>query len=374
MAHAGAQNFLQAGLSAGMSATTGLNSESKPPPVDSSFDGMAHVLPDSFTNENNSRITLRGKHHNVEVSHLCIGAWPWGDTGTWHWADEERPKVTEAWQTCVENGVNYIDTAQVYGSGESERICGELVANLPRDSYVMQTKWFMAPWSPTNIVHPVDAPYHQLKDSLKRTGLKQMDVYLVHGHIHYQSISQVAKGLARCVDEGLTKCVGVANYSTEDMLQMRDELAKYDIPLAINQCEFNVLRRHPETHGLLEACKKNGIQFQSYSSLAQGRLSGKYTPDNEAPKTYRFSNYPMKELQPTLKVLDDIAKSRGKSMAAVALNYNMSKGVNPVAAVRSADQARQNCQALGWRLTHDEIRRIDAVSFDGKETTMWQQG
>ena len=72
--------------------------------------------------------------------------------------------------------------------------------------------------------------------------------------IHASSIAQVAKGLAERVEEGMTRAVGVANYDEGDMIKMAIELAKYDIPLATNQCEYSVLRRHPETHGLLKAC------------------------------------------------------------------------------------------------------------------------
>lgn len=72
------------------------------------------------------------------------------------------------------------------------------------------------------------------------------------------------------------------------MIKMEEELAKYDVPLAINQVEFSVLRRLPELHGLLKTCKERGIVLQSYSSLAQGRLTRKYMRENPRPKEYRF--------------------------------------------------------------------------------------
>ena len=114
--------------------------------------------------------------------------------------------------------------------------------------------------------------------------------------------------------------------------------------------------------------------FQSYSSLAQGRLTGKWTAEKEPPSTYRFSSYPIKDLEPTLKVLDDIAGKRQTSVSSVALNYNISKGVIPVVGVRSPVQAEQNMKATGWRLTKEEIIEIDNVSIEGKLTKLWQQG
>lgn len=145
--------------------------------------------------------------------------------------------------------------------------------------------------------------------------------------------------------------MGCANYSKEDMIQLADELAKYGVPLATNQCEFSILRRYPETHGLIQTCHDRGIVFQSYSSLAQGRLTGKYTASNPPPKTYRFSSYDMKDIEPTLDALSDIAKARGASMSAVALNYNIIKGAVPTVGVRRPEQAQQNAAALGWRLS-----------------------
>ena len=213
-----------------------------------------------------------------------------------------------------------------------------------------------------------------LKESLERLRLDHVDVYMVHGHIHAGSIKQVATGMADCVDQGLAKVIAVANYSAKDMLQMRDALAERGVPLALNQCEYNLLRRLPETDGLLKTCRDNDIQFQSYSSLAQSRLTGKWNADNEPPKSYRFSSYPMKELKPTLAVLRKIADKRGVPMAAAALNYNIGKGVLPVAGMRNEEQAKSNLQALGWRLTDDEYKELDNVSIEEKYTILWQQG
>lgn len=373
MAEQGGQHVLQTALKSGLSATEGIH-DKEIHKVDPSFDGLAIVLPQEVVPKPSSRVTFKGKHGNVEFPYLSWGAWSWGDKATWHWSDEEMPALKEAWKKAHDAGVAWIDNAQAYGSGESERINGQLIKGLPRDSYQIQTKWYVVPDNVTNIIHPEQAPAKMLRETLDRLGLEYIDCYLVHGHIHISSIKQVAKGLAECVDSGMTKTVGVANYSKEDMIQMANELAKYDIPLATNQCEFNVLRRLPETSGLLRECRERGIHFQSYSSLAQGRLSGKYTKENPPPPEYRFSSYPIEEIEPTLDVLEDIAQKRGKPISAVALNYNLSKGILPVVGFRKPSQVDENLEALGWRLTNEEVKRIDGVSFEGKSTKFWQQG
>ncbi|KAI4154675.1 MAG: hypothetical protein LQ340_001519 [Diploschistes diacapsis] len=367
------QHVLQAALSSGLSATEGIHNK-KTNGVDPSFDGLAIAIPQDFVPNASSRVIFKGKHSNVEMPYLSWGAWSWGDKATWHWSPEELPALKEAWKMVVEAGQGWIDTAQAYGSGESERIIGDLIKGLPRNSYQIQTKWYVVPDNATNLFSPSKAPAKMLRESLDRMGIDQIDSYLVHGPIHVSSIKQVAKGLAECVESGMTKTVGVANYSEEDMIHMADELSKYGIPLATNQCEFSILRRLPETSDLLRACRERGIHFQSYSSLAQGRLSGKYDAENEPPKSYRFSSYPMKDLEPTLAVLKSIAARREKPVSAVALNYNICKGILPVVGIRKSKQAKDNLAALGWRLTNDEIKELDGVSLEGKATKLWQQG
>lgn len=282
--------------------------------------------------------------------------------------------VRAAWKLMYEAGINFIDTATVYGDGRSEEIVGELSRGLPRDSVVIQTKYLGIPTAAENYLHPVDAPVRELKKSLDRMKLDYVDVYMVHGPIHPQSIKNVAKGLAHCVEQGLARAVAVANYSADDVAEMADALAEHGVPLGAQQVEFSVLRRLPETEGEMAECRRRGVVFQSYSSLAQGRLSGKYSAENPPPKTYRFSSYDMKDVEPVLAVLRGIAQGRCKAVASVALNWNVSKGALPLVGIRNEQQAKEAVDALGWRLTDEDVAEIDRVSFLGEKTALWQQG
>lgn len=353
-----------------MSATEGIHSP-HPKPV---HDGDPYMLPEDVVPTAESRQTLRGAKENVEVPYLSIGSWSWGDKATWNYhATQDFPKIQEAWEILKKDGLTFIDTAQAYGDGESERICGQLIKNMPRDSYVINTKWFSLP-DMTNLLTQSHGPVHKLRDSLRNLGLDCVDVYMVHGPIHTTMYSTVAKGLAECVHSGMTKVVGVANYDKNEMMKMANELEKHGVPLALNQCEYSVLRRMPEVTGLLQECRKRNIVFEGYASLAQGRLTGKYTIANEPERTKRFSSYPIHYLEQTLSVLEHISMERSVPMAAVALNYAISKGVTPICGVRNPSQAQENTQALGWRLTPEEMQRIEAVSFQGGATKLWQHG
>lgn len=363
---------LQAGLSAGMSAVSGFHSK-KPKWADPETAGE-NILPTSYCPTRRSRVEFPTAQKPVSASNICIGAWPWGDKSTWKYDESELPNIREAWELLYGAGINFIDTAEAYGSGESERIVGELVKDLPRETFVIQTKYFSTPLKAANFIHPTDAPIKSLRSSLERMKLDYVDIYLVHGPIHPQSIAQIAEGMAQCVEQGLARCIGVANYDVEDVQKISDELAKFNIPLATNQCEFNILRRYPELTGNIKKCQESGMIFQSYSSLAQGRLTGKYTKENPPPKSHRFSSYKMEDLEPVLDTLKTVAERRDKSIAAVALNYNISKGVLPVVGIRNIEQAKSAIESLGWRLTDAEMREIDKVSIVGDKTVLWQQG
>ncbi|KAL1998805.1 hypothetical protein VTN02DRAFT_5541 [Thermoascus thermophilus] len=369
---ASGQEMLQAGLAAGMSATQGMHAP-KLKPVDPLKSDEPYVLPENILPDTHSRLSLRGTTQDVLVPYMCIGAWSWGDTSTWNYSPDEFPHIKEAWERLRTAGLNWIDTAEAYGSGESERICGRLVEGLDRSEFVIQTKWFSVP-NVTNLLSQSSAPVKRLRESLQRLKLDHVDVYLVHGPVHPSTISTVAKGLAECVRSGLTRCVGVCNYDRDDMVQMADALAKHNIPLAINQCEYSVVRRHPETHRLIRACRERGVVFQSYAPLAQGRLTGRYSQGNEPPKSYRFSSYPIQELETTIAVLRRIAEKKRVTISAVALNFNINKGTIPCVGVRSLEEAEQNMQALGWRLSPEEIRHIESVSLEGRKSVLFQQG
>lgn len=367
-----AEGILQCGLTLGMSATEGIHSP-HPRPVDPTHSEEAYVLSEQIIPDTHSKLKLRGSSEDILVPYMCIGAWAWGDRATWHYTPDELPRIRDAWEVLRNAGLNWIDTAQAYGSGESERICGDLFQGLKRSDFVVQTKWFPLP-DTTNVVLRWHAIVKKLRASLERLRLKHVDAYLVHGPVHSSSISTVAKGLAECVRLGLTRTVGVSNYDAREMTKMADALAKHDVPLAVNQCEYSILRRHPESHGLIRTCRERGIVFQSYAPLAEGRLTGKYSQGNEPPRTYRFSNYSIHDIEPVIAVLRRIAEARRVTIPAVALNYNLNKGAIPVVGVRNAEQVHQNIQALGWRLSQDEIRRIEGVSFEGRTSFLWQHG
>ncbi|OOQ89165.1 putative aldo-keto reductase family protein [Penicillium brasilianum] len=369
----GTQYMMQVGLASGMSATEGMY-PAHPKYVDPNLSDPAHMLPENVVPNSRSRIAVRGYGgKDVLIPYLSIGTWAWGDKSTFNYDPTvDLPLIHAAWEKLKSVGLTFVDTAQSYGNGESERICGTLFKGMPRDAFVVQTKWFSGGLS--NTLMQSRGPKARLKESLNRLGLDYVDIYLVHGPIHGSSIATVAEGMAECLEEGMTRAVGVANYSTEEMIKMDEELAKSNVPLGVSQCEYSVIRRVSEVSGMIRECKRRGICFQGFASLGEGRLTGKYSRFNEPQSTRRFSSYPMHMLEPTINVLKSIAEEHRVSVSAVALNYSIDKGVVPLVGVRNPEQVEEDMQALGWRLSKDEVRRIEEVSFEGNTSALLQHG
>ncbi|KAK6542437.1 hypothetical protein TWF694_006391 [Orbilia ellipsospora] len=253
---------------------------------------------------------------------------------------------------------------------------GRLLKDTPesdKKDIIIATKWIPAPtffgrWWPVGMVGA-------LKNSLERLGVEQVDLYQVHIPVFwFYSIENIAKQLAECVNLGLTKTVGVSNYNKEQMIQMHDALAKYGVPLASNQIEFNLLRRVPESSGLLAACHERGIVPLAYSPLGMGRLTGKYNSKNPPPSGRVYGNQPWEKIDPLLDAMKDIGAKHGVPLSAVALNWTMCKGTIPLGGARNGNQCGQNIQALGFRLTDEEVAKLDELAMDGNTIAIVQAG
>ena len=299
---------------------------------------------------------------------MGLGTWAWGDRSTWG-MDGYDPSygfdtIRGAYERAIAAGVTLLDTAEVYGNGESERIIGRLLREdtANRDRVVVATKFMPFPWR----VPLARALMKSLRASLERLGLPFVHLYQIHGPISFRPARAVAAALAAPYRAGLVKAVGVSNYSEGEMRAIHGALAAEGIPLATNQVEYSLLRTMPETSGLLRACSDLGVTLLAYSPLAMGRLTGKYGVANPPPGKRNFSAFPMAEIEPVVAELRRIGAAHGgKSPAQVALNWVMCKGAVPIPGAKNAAQAEQNAGALGWTLVPDEVAALDRVAKFG---------
>jgi aryl-alcohol dehydrogenase-like predicted oxidoreductase len=328
------------------------------------------MSPDSYT--------LAGS--DVTIPLLGVGTWAWGDKSTWgmggYDSDLTMTTIEEAWDVSVDAGVTFFDTAEVYGGGESERIIGSLRQHDPARaaSVILATKFMPSPWK----VNVRSALLKSLRASLGRLGVPRVDLYQLHGPISLRSHAALADALAAARDAGLVKAVGVSNYSVKETRSMAAALAKRDLRLATNQIEFSLLRRLPETGGLLAACADLGVVPLAYSPIGQGRLTGKYSAAHPPPGKRNFSNHPMEVVDAVVSRLRAIGeKHGGKTPSQVALNWVIAKGAVPIPGAKSAAQARENAGALGWHMDDDDLASLDEAALTGIRSIsnrVWQHG
>jgi aryl-alcohol dehydrogenase-like predicted oxidoreductase len=302
---------------------------------------------------------------DIRISALGLGTWQWGDRMVWGYGKSYTDSdLREAFQVSLQSGVNFFDSAEVYGKGRSEELLGACLKEAGqsplRAPLVVATKFMPYPWRLRKGIL-----LSKLRASLARLKLDRVDLYQIHWPYRPVPIELWANALADAVEAGLTRTVGVSNYNSAQMLRAHSALAKRGVPLASNQVEFHLLNRRVEHKGLLKLCRELGVTLIAYSPLAKGMLTGKYTPQARPPgiRSYLFRRARLGRIQPLIRLLRAIGHAHGgKSPAQVALNWVICKGAVPIPGAKNARQAQDNAGALGWRLAEADIAALDAES------------
>jgi len=303
----------------------------------------------------------------IVVSPLGVGVWSWGDKNFWGYGqDYNREDVTQAYEACLDAGINFFDTAEMYARGESERILGECIREDGRP-VVIASKFAPLPnrFTARSLLKALDA-------SLERLNVQAIDLYQIHWPYTLIGFDALMDALAEAVRSGKVRAVGVSNYGADQMRRAHARLARHDIPLASNQVHYNLLYRKPEKNGVLDACRELNVALIAYSPLEQGLLTGKYrivaweaisvTGPRRFSRTFRASQ--RRKIEPLLQSMEGIAKAHGKTIGQVALNWLLAKDehIIPIPGAKNARQASENAGAIGWRLNNEEFERIDVAS------------
>lgn len=316
--------------------------------------------------EHNATLVTLGTT-DIQIPPMGLGAWQWGDRSTWSYGStHSEADVRACFEASMAAGVSFIDTAELYGTGLSERLLGKFLKETDfkfEDATgrpVIATKFFPMPYRWTK-----SAFRRALNGSLRRLQLERVDLYQIHFPFPPVSVEAWAAALADAVVDGLTRAVGVSNYNLDQMRRSADVLTRRGIPLASNQVPYHLLDRKVESNGLLDACIRQGITLIAYSPLAQGALTGKYTPERPMSgiRGRRYSRARLARIQPLLERMREIGAAHGgKTESQVALNWVICKGAVPIPGAKNARQAVDNAGALGWRLDSSEVAELDALS------------
>lgn len=297
----------------------------------------------------------------VKVSRLGIGTWAWGDGLYWGYGSNYGEQdLQQAFDETLNDGINFFDTAEIYGLGKSEKFIGQFRAASPSGKTArIATKFFPMPWRLTH-----GQVVGALRGSLKRLGMDTVDLYQIHWAVPWVSVETVMDGLADAVQKNMTRAVGVSNYDVGQVRRAHARLAKHGIPLATNQIEYNLLHRGPDFGGMMEACRELGVTVIAYSPLKYGVLTGKYSPSKPLPgaRGRQFGASYLKHVEPLMSVLRQVAEKNGKSVPQTAVNWVMQRGAIPIPGAKNLKQARENAGALGWTLSAQDMDTLTQVS------------
>jgi len=275
---------------------------------------------------------------------------------------EEKNAIIKA---ALDGGINWFDTAELYGAGESERslAAGLKAAGKSDRDVIIETKWLAFFRTAGNIPHSVNTRLRNLEGF-------SIANYMIHQPTSFSSPEAEMNAMADLVEAGKIRSVGVSNFNPDRMRRANAALAKRGLPLAVNQVRYSLLSREIETNGVLEMAKELGMTIIAYTPLERGLLSGKYHKNPELMS--RISRWrkasmvrDLERSRPLINAMDEIATRSGATIAQVALNWLINFSGEIVVAIPAATkvyQAEENAGAMKFRLSEEEMARLDEVS------------
>ena len=304
------------------------------------------------------------KLDNLKISAIGYGAW--GIGGAPFWSNEGDSKSIESIKISYENGINFFDTAPVYGFGHSEKLIGKALKSV-RDKIILATKCGLR-WGKESLGSlRKDASrksiLEEIDQSLKRLNTEWIDVYQVHWPDLQTSQKETMETLLEIQAQGKIRYIGVSNYSVEQI----KESSRYGKIISL-QPEYSLLAREIEKD-IVPVCLEKKIGIIAYSPLASGVLTGKYGRDT------KFKDWRSKGIIGTftgegflkninkVERLEEIAKEEGKTCGQIAINWVLRQPglTTALVGVKNAGQVEENIKAIGWQPSKENCEKIEEI-------------
>ena len=306
----------------------------------------------------------------IMVSELALGSWLTYGVGVQ--ADKARACLDRAFDV----GINFIDTSNAYGRGAAETVLGEALKHRPRDSYVMATKVFF-PMSDTDKGLSRAQILKQVDASLTRLQTDYIDLYQCHRYDPDTPLDETMDALSEIVRAGKVRAIGLSEWSPQ---QIRDSLAIPDsVKFVSSQPQYSLLWRRPEKE-VIPLCAANGISQIVWSPLAQGLLTGKYSPGAPPPADSRAASEEMngfmsRWLTPALleavEAIKPLAAEAGCSLAQFALAWVL-REPNVASAIIGAsrpEQVSENAAASGLTIDPALFAKAESIADQARAAT-----
>jgi aryl-alcohol dehydrogenase-like predicted oxidoreductase len=301
---------------------------------------------------------------DLQLSPIGLGCWQFskgnGIIGKF-WPALTDETVRDIVRTSLDNGINWCDTAEVYGWGASETAVTSALDSLGKDTLIA-TKWWPAFRTASSIPRVVE-------EQLQR--LKHIDLYQVHQPYGFSSVENEMDALASLVEKKKIKYIGVSNFSAGKMRRADTRLRQYGLRLISNQVQYNLLDRGIETNGVMEIAKEIGVSIIAYSPLKQGILTGRFHTDPQAVQRLtgfrkylpEFKPKGLEQSRPLINLLHEIAEKHNVVPAQIALAWIIShESVFAIPGASSSAQALKNAASMDIQLPDDEKQLIDEMS------------
>jgi len=320
----------------------------------------------------NTTVPLRklGKS-DLMISALGLGCWQFskgqGLVGGF-WPEMTQKNVNEIVKLSLKGGINWFDTAEAYGKGQSEMALSEALNNLnPKEgSALIATKW----WPLLRGSHSITSTIDKRLDALNG---RTIDLYQIHQPFSLSSVRAEMRAMAELLRTKKIRHAGVSNFNEDKMREAHALLQEEGYFLSSNQMKYSLLDRRIENNGVLAAAKELRITIIAYSPLEQGILSGKFHKNPElvknisGPRKYSslFKPSGLKKTQPLIDLLEEIAEKYKVSQTQVALNWLIHYHGDTVVAIPGASKihhAQENIGTLTFKLSEEDMAEIDKIS------------
>ncbi|HXE00500.1 MAG TPA: aldo/keto reductase [Hyphomicrobium sp.] len=320
----------------------------------------------------------------LTVPLLSFGAATFGGAGEFFsaWGTTDTAAARRMLDLCLDAGVTLFDTADIYSDGNSETVLGEALKGR-RDKALISTKATFRFGSEPNAVG--SSRYHILKtceDALRRLQTDYIDLFQLHGFDAMTPPEEILATLDQLVRAGKIRYVGVSNFSGWHLMKSLNVADRYGYPRYVaNQTYYSLIGRDYEWE-LMPLGLDQGIGAIVWSPLGWGRLTGKIRRGQPLPETSRLHKTadkgpPVEDeyLFGVIDALDSVAKEAGKSIPQVALNWLFHRPTvsSVIIGARNEQQLKDNLGAVGWNLTADQIKKLDATSATAKPYPYWHQ-
>jgi aryl-alcohol dehydrogenase-like predicted oxidoreductase len=307
----------------------------------------------------------------LQVSEICFGVMTFNSQKGWtHLGVQEQKDANRLTSVAIEQGVNFFDTADVYSNGISESMLGKALGSKRKDVVIATKGEGRMGNGPNDEGHSRQHLIKACEDSLKRLNTDYIDLYQVHSFDFITPLEEMMLALDQLVKDGKVRYIGISNFFAWQIMKLMSISEIQNLNKIISlQAYYSLVGRDLE-YEIIPVCLDQKIGIIVWSPLHGGILTGKYRKGKKWPRGSRIKGegqhfaYDIKKGEEILSLMENISSERNTTMSQVALNYSLQKpGITSVIiGARNEKQLIENIKAADWKLTLNEMKKLDEIS------------